>query len=209
MFDFDGTLIDSTPILLKFLTALNKKFAYGSPLQHMREKQLPRFVVIIAVIRIALFRIPLIGSFLAQFHPEKQNIQPIPGIITILRDFSKQANYVLMIASTNSKENIEKALKTFNMEYFNAIEQGSLFRFQKHAILKHLLKRFSLQKEQIIYIGDEIRDVLAAKQLGLANIAVTWGFNTEHSLAQTHPDALARTPDELLSNIQQIIAYKR
>src|SRR5262245_13801927 len=43
------------------------------------------------------------------------------------------------------------------------------------------------------YVGDEVRDIEAARKA-----AVTWGFNTRDLLARHRPDHLVERPDQLL-----------
>jgi len=49
----------------------------------------------------------------------------------------------------------------------------------------------------MIYIGDEVRDIKAAKRAAVSVAAVTWGFNTKEALSKHEPDWLISTPDEL------------
>lgn len=56
-----------------------------------------------------------------------------------------------------------------------------------------------MNKQHTFYIGDETRDIDAAKQNGIHSIGVTWGFNSEKILAQHQPDYIARKPEDLLA----------
>ncbi|HVO28814.1 MAG TPA: HAD hydrolase-like protein, partial [Candidatus Paceibacterota bacterium] len=48
------------------------------------------------------------------------------------------------------------------------------------------------------FVGDEIRDVEAAKKNKLAAVGVTWGVNSREGLAGARPDAIVDTAGELL-----------
>ncbi|MEY4243328.1 MAG: hypothetical protein RLZZ245_913, partial [Verrucomicrobiota bacterium] len=52
--------------------------------------------------------------------------------------------------------------------------------------------------EQMLYIGDELRDVKAAQKAGIPIAAVTWGFNSRESLAASEPDYLFDQPTDFL-----------
>ena len=67
--------------------------------------------------------------------------------------------------------------------------------------LKSIMRTFSLEPEEILYVGDEIRDVKACKKVGIPIAAVTWGFNAKEALAETQPEYLFDTPQELLEFI--------
>lgn len=51
---------------------------------------------------------------------------------------------------------------------------------------------------EVIYVGDETRDVEAAKKVGVKVIAVTWGINSEKILRKQNPDYLIVKPKELI-----------
>lgn len=47
-------------------------------------------------------------------------------------------------------------------------------------------------------MGDEIRDIDAAKKTGIKVIAVGWGFNSPQALAAQNPNFLIERPQELI-----------
>ena len=50
----------------------------------------------------------------------------------------------------------------------------------------------------VLYVGDETRDIEAAREAGLAMTAVTWGYNSEQALSALGPQHIVRSPGELL-----------
>jgi len=51
----------------------------------------------------------------------------------------------------------------------------------------------------MLYVGDEIRDIRAARKVGIAVAAVTWGFNSQEALAAENPDFLVDSPEKFLA----------
>ena len=54
------------------------------------------------------------------------------------------------------------------------------------------LKLMRLGRDEVVYIGDEARDIDAAQKVGIPIISVTWGFNSSdvlsrHCLLYTSP----------------------
>jgi phosphoglycolate phosphatase-like HAD superfamily hydrolase len=49
-----------------------------------------------------------------------------------------------------------------------------------------------------MYIGDEFRDMAAARKAGVQAVAVTWGYHAESLLRQTEPNVVVNQPSELL-----------
>ena len=70
--------------------------------------------------------------------------------------------------------------------------------FGKHTTLKRLIKKYDLVKKEVIYIGDEIRDIEACKKAGIECIVVTWGYNSRKALQQQNPDYMIDRPADLL-----------
>jgi len=64
--------------------------------------------------------------------------------------------------------------------------------------LKAIRKTFSLRSEEILYVGDELRDVKASQKAGIPIAAVTWGFNSRESLAAEKPEYLFNQPADFL-----------
>ena len=59
------------------------------------------------------------------------------------------------------------------------------------------MKSFHLKPVDIVYIGDEVRDVEAAKAMGVKIVSVTWGFQSKQILERGEPDYIAEKPKEL------------
>jgi phosphoglycolate phosphatase-like HAD superfamily hydrolase len=60
-----------------------------------------------------------------------------------------------------------------------------------------------LDPSKVFYIGDETRDIEAAKKAGIKSIAVTWGYNTKAILDNSNPDFLCESTDALKETIQK------
>jgi phosphoglycolate phosphatase-like HAD superfamily hydrolase len=67
-----------------------------------------------------------------------------------------------------------------------------------------ILKKRKVAKDEVIYIGDESRDVEAARESGIKVISVTWGYNSREALSAHRPDFIAETPDELQQIVEKL-----
>ena len=76
--------------------------------------------------------------------------------------------------------------------------------FGKHKVINQLLKQDHWEREAIVYVGDETRDIEAAKKSKIKMIAVSWGFNSKEVLAAHTPDFLVNHPKELLEEIEKL-----
>lgn len=103
----------------------------------------------------------------------------------------------LAIVTSNSVDNVTRILTNDLVQFIDYFECGtSLFSKQKR--LKNILRKVSnVKTNEIIYIGDEIRDMDAASAVGISFGAVCWGY--------THAEALmARAPTLIFSQIDDI-----
>ena len=76
--------------------------------------------------------------------------------------------------------------------------------FGKDKVIKKMLKTQRFNAKDVIYVGDETRDIDAAKQAKVTIIAVTWGFNTAKALTESSPNFLAHNPRELLEIVEKL-----
>ena len=83
------------------------------------------------------------------------------------------------------------------LDYFTFVSSTSkLTGKAKH--LRAIRKTFSLQPHEMLYVGDEIRDVKASQKAGIPCAAVTWGFNSRSSLSAADPTHIVDEPHQLL-----------
>lgn len=114
----------------------------------------------------------------------------------------KKTHHPLGILSSNNKTNIVKFLKNYRIDFFDFIYSEKNL-FGKSRAIDNLLKKQDLKPQEIIYVGDEIRDIEAAKKSKIKVVAVTWGFNTKAILEKMKPDFLVENPDELLKILSE------
>jgi phosphoglycolate phosphatase len=62
-----------------------------------------------------------------------------------------------------------------------------------------MVSNHGLDRNHVLYIGDETRDIEAAHKAGVRVAAVTWGYNNAEMLKRFSPDYLVSRPHELLS----------
>jgi phosphoglycolate phosphatase len=105
----------------------------------------------------------------------------------------------LGILTSNSLENVAAWLEHNKIQnLFSFIHVESNYFGKKH-VLRKIIKAYQIDKSQAFYIGDETRDIKAAKECGIYSIAVTWGFNSEKILSQQQPHYIARKPEDILN----------
>lgn len=205
-FDFDGTIVDSyQPTFNAYAIHAAK---YGFP---PLDNDLLTFIrtspttEIIKLMGIKLVKLPfLIRSIRSELRKRIAEINLHKGIDTIILELANE--YEIYIVSSNSKK--------FVTEYFNQEKLHFLLNyikgiycytsaFGKPRLLKRVLKELHLQPSEVIYVGDEVRDIEACKQIGLPIISVSWGFSAKEGLLKQN-DIVADTAEEIYPLIHNI-----
>ncbi|MFI3238122.1 MAG: HAD hydrolase-like protein [Lachnospiraceae bacterium] len=125
------------------------------------------------------------------------------GIPELLRTL-KSAGFQLAVASSKPEVYVNDILEYFQIkEYFDVITGSELdgTRVDKDEVIAEALNRLfhykAYKKDQVIMVGDRKFDVLGAKEIGIENIAVTYGYGSEKELEQAEADHIVHTVEEL------------
>ncbi len=198
VFDFDGTLVNTFVFIKKILPSICQEFGQETftdqQIETMREKG---FGQLIKELKIPLWQVPKLNGLVQQeLAKYLDQIEFFPDIVEQLQHLKSQT-ISLGILSSNSRDNIR--------QFLARQDQGNLFDFVytgknifgKDKVLKKMLNIHQLDPLQILYFGDEVRDIQACRKVNIKVAAVSWGFNTKNSLA-------AHQPDYLLDQVTQI-----
>jgi phosphoglycolate phosphatase-like HAD superfamily hydrolase len=187
IFDFDGTVADTQDLSVEIYNNLAAKYGYRefSPEEVCYYKG-RGWMELIKASRVPLRRVPkLLKEGQGILHEQIKTVKPQDSefqlVISDLRDMVG----VLGMVSSNTKANIDAFLSSHNVDFLDFIWTTALF--SKHKKLAHAIKKYKLVPDDTIYVGDEVRDIEAANEVGLRCAAVDWGFNTEAALLEAGP----------------------
>ena len=145
---------------------------------------------------IPLWKLPEMVLRVSSKLKNNKNIKLFPGIIEMLSNLKN--NYKLGIVSSNSKENIIETLKKHNIENLFEFVYSDSSLFGKHLVLKKMCGKNKINPHEVMYVGDEDRDIIAAKKIKIKTIAVTWGFNSKEKLSRENPDYIVDSPMQII-----------
>lgn len=200
IFDFDGTLANSFELMVEKFSYFADRYHFKKPtpkdiakLHHLSSKEL------IAYLEIPVYKLPgIIRAVRKTLAQEIQNLPSFKGLPEVLTTLH-QKGAKLGVLTSNAEANVAAWLKRQRLSaYFSFIHSEIHFFGKKHS-LKKIVHQHRLDKKQTYYIGDETRDIEAAKGAHVHAVAVTWGFNSEQALALCAPDFIAREPKDLLT----------
>ncbi len=200
IWDFDGTLADTLQTGLEIYNQLAErhKLVPVTDPDAVRGMSSQKFL---KAHKISLFKLPrLVREFLALQKNYLTEIRVFPEIPQTLERLRRE-NLQLGVVSSNSEENIRTCLKANGVEDQFDFIVGFSRLFGKERALRRIVKRQRIAKQEVLYVGDEIRDIEAARRVGLDIASATWGFNTRESLAKQEPTFVFDNPTELLHRL--------
>lgn len=197
-FDFDGTIADTEKINFKILEQLSDKYKFKRlAIADLHSAKKMNAFQLMHHLNVKKYKLPFIlrkGKKLL-----KQNIINIELCMNNFADVLpslKSAGVKLAIITSNSKKNVNLFLQNHNLDCFDFIVSSSLFG-KEHKIRK-IIRKGKINPSEVIYVGDEIRDISAAKLANIKIAIVSWGYNTVESLVSHEPDFVLQDPSDLI-----------
>jgi phosphoglycolate phosphatase len=196
IFDFDGTLADSIGWLedaydevarrhrLRTLTPAEFKLLRGCDTR-----------TILRHIGVPPWKLPLLALEVRRLYAASADaIAPFPGVPAMLDDLAA-AGVDLAVVSSNDEHNVRRILGPAAAPIRRFLCGAGLFG--KAAAFRRIRRGSGLRGQHILSIGDEVRDIEAARRTGLHTAAATWGFATPARLAAAAPTLTFRSIAEV------------
>jgi phosphoglycolate phosphatase len=199
-FDFDGTLADTFPWFTDVLDSLADRFNFHHPTAD--EKSAMRDLEahdVLKLLGVPLWKAPLIVAYARRkMFEDNAGLRLFDGIEQALAQIDANGTK-LAVVSSNSLENVRRTLGPEAAALIDIFECG-IDIFGKSAKLKRLVKRTCRSPGRAIFIGDELRDIDAARATGVEAGAVGWGYNRAAAL-------IAHRPDQFFESVADMLAY--
>ena len=198
LFDFDGTIVDSLDLALRILNRMAEKYHYqtvtAADMQTLKSLPLTeRF----QKIGFPLHKIPAMTvECAALYRSQIPGLKPVPGIRELF-DALRAEGCSLSVLSSNSVENITEFFRRIEMDQFDHVFSSNNL-FGKENSIRKFLRRFGVKPAELLYVGDELRDLDACRAAGVKVAAVTWGYDPLPLLQSGKPDFIAHKPEEVL-----------
>lgn len=201
IFDFDGTLADSLPWFQEVINTVAVRFDFktvdDAEIEILRRCDARE---IMRRLGVPMWKLPMIGRHMkALMARDIGRIALFPGVDAMLRDLAGRGVGLALVTS-NSEENVRRVLGPENAALIGCFECGAAI-FGKRAKFRRVLKRCGVAPAEAICIGDEIRDLEAARGAGIAFGGVSWGYATTEALAARSPTLLFGRVDEVVRRI--------
>jgi pyrophosphatase PpaX len=204
LFDFDGTLVDTTEMIFQSMrhatsSVLGREDFTREELLANVGQPLPRQMEILDAEKAEL----LLEAYRAH-HEEHHDalIAEFPGVDEALNRL-RTAGVRIVVVTSKRRRSVEMALEKFPgldlvVDLFVTMEDTTEHKPHPEPLLKGLELAGGVPKDKAVYVGDSPFDVQAAKAARLRSVAVSWGAFSEDTLREAEPDHLVPDIDAVV-----------
>lgn len=202
IFDFDGTIADTLSAAIEIYN--NIASSYGAKAinqEDIARLRSSRPQEIMRNYGVTFWNLPRLALRVKQ-GLKQQSVRLHLDIEDAIYKLSADG-YTLGILSSNDVDFILPILKQNHLFDTFTFVEGYGRLFGKHRALKRIMRVRKLDPADVIYIGDETRDIEAAKKAGVTPIAVTWGFQTREAFETISAPTIIDSADQLIAEVSK------
>jgi phosphoglycolate phosphatase len=192
VFDWDGTLMDSTATIVKCIQASAKDLGLPIP-----DNKAASYVIGLGLQDAMQAAIPdldpkhyprMVERYRYHYLAKDQGLTLFEGTREMLNDLSQQG-YFLAVATGKSRVGLNRALDTVKlMSLFDATRCADETFSKPHpAMLQELTRELGQDMKRTVMIGDTTHDLQMAINAGAAGIGVGYGAHAESELQALNP----------------------
>jgi len=201
-FDWDGTLFDSTGLIVQCIQAACRDLGVAVPsdadaayviglglhdaLQH-------------AVPGLPAERYPELGlRYRHHYIANKDALVLFPGTLPMLQAL-KARNHFLAVATGKNRRGLDDALAHSQLHgMFDATRTADETAGKPHPLmLQQLMAQLGVSPERTLMIGDTTHDLMLARNAGTARVGVSFGAHDHEAFAEHEPLFVAHSTGEL------------
>jgi len=196
IFDLDGTLADSFPWFLRTINDVADRFGFRrvadkdiEGLRHASSRE------ILSRLEVPLWKLPAIARHARRLKAEAAaEISLFAGAEAMLRTLAANGTQLALVTS-DSEVNARAKLGDVASLFSHVDCAASVFG--KPAKFRRVIRRAGVAPQNVISIGDEVRDIEAARAVGIACGAVSWGHAAPAALRAHRPDLVFDRIDDI------------
>lgn len=213
LFDFDGTLVDTTELIHQSMrhatsTVLGREYPREDLLNGVG-KPLPE--------QMKAFDPERVDELLEYYHRHQeahhdQLIKEFSGVEGALSRL-REAGLELGVVTSKRRVSVDQALESFPglgrvVDRFVTLEDTTEHKPHPEPLLKGL-QMLGATREESVYVGDAPYDIAAAKAAGLASIGVSWGAFPYESLREAGPDHLFEDMEGVVETLLRLAGQRQ
>lgn len=202
VFDWDGTLMDSTAVIAGSIQAACRDLGLTVP-----DDEAARHVIGLGLSQALRYAVPdapeslyepLVERYRHHFLAQDRAIPLFAGARETLAELH-EAGYWLAVATGKSRMGLDRALESTGLkQYFHATRTADQTFSKPHpAMLLELMEELAVSAERALMIGDTTHDMQMAQNAKVDAVAVGYGAHPPEQLQELNPLALVQDFAEL------------
>ena len=207
-FDWDGTLFDSTALIVHSIQAACRDLGLPVP-----DDQRASWVIGLslhgamahAVPSITKEQIPqMVDRYRFHYLARQHDLTLFPGVIDMLRALRKRHHW-LAVATGKSRAGLDEALHAVELKgLFDGTRTADETRSKPDPQMLHeLMRQFGAEPARTLMIGDTTHDLQLAANAGTPSVAVAYGAHATSEFDAHAPLFVAKTVAELAAWLEQ------
>lgn len=202
VFDWDGTLMDSTSTIVKCIQAAAKDLGLPIPRDHAAAQVIGlglQEAMQAAMPDIEAHYYPrMVERYRYHYLSKDHELVLFDGALEMLKDLAQQA-YFLAVATGKSRVGLNRAMNAVGLlSLFDATRCADETFSKPHpAMLQELTRELGQDMRRTVMIGDTSHDLLMANNAGAAGVAVQYGAHPPEQLDACRPIFSAASVSEL------------
>jgi phosphoglycolate phosphatase len=201
-FDWDGTLFDSTALIVKCIQAAVRDVGGTVP-----SDQDAAYVIGLGLMQALAHAAPdvpreryaQLGERYKHHYVREQNrISLFEGVLPMLESL-RERGHLLAVATGKSRRGLDEALRTVELQgRFHGSRTADETAGKPHPLmLMELMAEFGTSPERTLMIGDTTHDLQMALNAGCASLGVSYGAHEPQAFAALQPRTVVHSVAEL------------
>ena len=201
-FDWDGTLFDSTQIIVRSI-----QLAVADVGGTVPSNEAASYVIGLGLMEalahaapdVPQARYPELGKRYRHHYAVHQNdITLFEGVVPLLLDMTERG-HLLTVATGKSRRGLDEALQAVELKgCFDSSRTADETAGKPHPRMLHeLMSEFGVKPERTLMIGDTTHDLQMALNAGCASVGVSYGAHEPSAFEPLKPRVVAHSVQEL------------
>jgi len=200
IFDFDGTLADSLPWFRASFQDMIARFDLAPVRDHEVEGLRGLSArEIMARLNVSMWQLPAIVSDMRKRKLAAASEISLFKAVPAMLDELRRHNIRTAIVSSDSEASVRQVLGP-TAARIDRFDCGAAM-FGKHWKFRRVARKLGVKPSETICIGDELRDIDAAKAAGMNSGAVAWGYALPSALQAAGPTHLFHSIEEMTQRL--------
>ncbi|HTH08190.1 MAG TPA: HAD-IA family hydrolase [Acidovorax sp.] len=201
-FDWDGTLFDSTAIIVRCIQAAVRDVGGTVP----TDKE-ASYVIGMALTQALAYAAPdippakyteLANRYRFHYIQHQDDLSLFEGVLPLLNDL-RERGHLLAVATGKSRRGLDEALHSVQLKgVFDGSRTADQTAGKPHPLmLQELMAEFDVPPERLLMIGDTTHDLQMALNAGCASVGVSYGAHEPEVFHELRPLSIVHSVREL------------